>query len=521
MAFVDSTASANYAIALGSSTASGTTSFAVGSSVASGANAVALSLGQATGVISFCFGNQSVSSGTYSLSFGNFCIASGVHSFAKGFFVVSRDRYTTSFGQYNEDVTNDATFFSTDNVALGIGNGTSTSDRRNAFRMTFGGQTYINNTGAAITQTASSILDLRSTTKGFLAPRMTTTERNAISSPATGLLIYNTSDNAFNFYNGTSWANFSSGGGITSLNGLTGATQTFATGTSGTDFNISSSGSVHTFNIPDASATARGLITNGAQTIAGNKTFSGLILGANGSNSSPSFSFSSDTNTGIYNIAPDIIGITTNGVERLRINSTGNFAFNSTDTTERFHVSNVSAGDTIGLPIALFTGLGNSHVVIQSASNTDGRRPEILVRRSRGTVNSPTAVVLNDKIGGIGCQGYSGTTYLNAAIVEAYVDGTVTSTEVPMRLSFTTGTNPSTRAERLTVKFNGQIGVNNTSPNSSCQFQIDSTTRGFLTPRMTTTQRNAITAPATGLMIYNTTTNKLECFDGTTWQALF
>jgi hypothetical protein len=51
------------------------------------------------------------------------------------------------------------------------------------------------------------------------------------------------------------------GTGITALNGLSGAVQTISTGTTGTDFNVASSGTDHKFNIPTASATNRGALS--------------------------------------------------------------------------------------------------------------------------------------------------------------------------------------------------------------------------------------------------------------------
>ena len=59
--------------------------------------------------------------------------------------------------------------------------------------------------GIGTTQAASAMLDVSSTNKGFLPPRMDSTQRNAITSPVAGLTIYNTTMNAYQVYNGTGW----------------------------------------------------------------------------------------------------------------------------------------------------------------------------------------------------------------------------------------------------------------------------------------------------------------------------
>ncbi len=210
----------------------------------------------------------------------------------------------------------------------------------------------------------SAMLQINSTSRGFLPPRLTTTQRDAISSPATGLTVYNTTTNQLEVNIGTpsapSWAGLSgvnvynSNGNLTGnrtvtlgANNLTFSSTTgnlifnpsstgrlgigtaspgyllhvngtaafsslssgsstdslvvadpttgqlkrrsvaalgsisLATGTTGTDVNVSGSpaslGGTLTLNIPDASATARGLVTTGTQTLAGAKTFTGTV----------------------------------------------------------------------------------------------------------------------------------------------------------------------------------------------------------------------------------------------------
>ena len=69
----------------------------------------------------------------------------------------------------------------------------------------------------------------------------------------------------------TQQAGIMAGTGITAINSLTGAVQTLSTGTSGTDFAISSSGTTHTFNIPTASSLNRGLLSSTDWTTFNNK----------------------------------------------------------------------------------------------------------------------------------------------------------------------------------------------------------------------------------------------------------
>ena len=65
-----------------------------------------------------------------------------------------------------------------------------------------------------------------------------------------------------------------------------------------------------------------------------------------------------------------------------------------------------------------------------------------------------------------------------------------------------------------------QVGINtdNSAPHSSSMLDVNSTSKGFLPPRMTTEQMNAILTPAEGLIVYNVTVNSLFWFNGTIWK---
>jgi hypothetical protein len=79
------------------------------------------------------------------------------------------------------------------------------------------------------------------------------------------------------------------------------------------------------------------------------------------------------------------------------------------------------------------------------------------------------------------------------------------------------GTNGS---ERMRINSSGGVGIGVQNIDASCLLQLSSTTKGFRPPAMSTSNRNSIGSPAGGLIIYNSTTNKLNFYNGTSWEVV-
>jgi hypothetical protein len=80
---------------------------------------------------------------------------------------------------------------------------------------------------------------------------------------------------------------------------------------------------------------------------AGNATFNGTVTASTGGSSTPSFTFSGDTNTGMFKSANDTIGFTTGGTERVQIGSFGVAADTLTNKTASGGLTLDAAGDII------------------------------------------------------------------------------------------------------------------------------------------------------------------------------
>jgi hypothetical protein len=179
---------------------------------------------------------------------------------------------------------------------------------------------------------------------------------------------------------------------ISTLNGLTSASQTFAVGTTGTDFNITSTGSTHTFNIPSASASARGVVTTGAQTFAGSKTFSsdivvnGVKIGRGLGNNDQNVAIGADalaSGTGTRNTAV--------GYGSMKSYSGTSFDNNTSIGYYNLPVLTSGSGNTsVGAEsmMALTTGTENTSIGNQSLINTTGSNNVGIGKRAGQTISS-------------------------------------------------------------------------------------------------------------------------------------
>lgn len=179
------------------------------------------------------------------------------------------------------------------------------------------GQTYTAGSGISIAGDQISASDTSPTneiqTLSIVGSNLSISSGNTVSLPATGL---------------------------TSLNGLTGGTQTFSTGTSGTDFGISSSGTAHTFNFPSASASNRGLLTSADWSVFNAKIGGSGSSGRVGIWNGPASQTSSADLTFISNN----LNITGDGTFGLNISS-GGLTINRS-TISFFDINNTQGGAT-------------------------------------------------------------------------------------------------------------------------------------------------------------------------------
>ena len=76
----------------------------------------------------------------------------------------------------------------------------------------------------------------------------------------------------------------------------------------------------------------------------------------------------------------------------------------------------------------------------------------------------------------------------------------------------------STVETRMAIIGNGNVGIGTASPDASALLELNSTAKGFLPPRMTTAERDAISSPVDGLMIYNNTTGCINFYLAGVWE---
>jgi len=132
----------------------------------------------------------------------------------------------------------------------------------------------------------------------------------------------------------------------------------------------------------------------------------------------------------------------------------------------------------------------------------------ILISRGRGTTTAPTVVVTGDDIIDISFAGYDGSTYRSAALITVAVEGTVTGTAVPGKVTIQTAASTGTLTNAVVINSKQETAFNGPA---------------VLKSYASTAARDAaVTAPSAGMLIYITATGKFQGYNGVTagWDDL-
>ena len=148
----------------------------------------------------------------------------------------------------------------------------------------------------------------------------------------------------------------------------------------------------------------------------------------------------------------------------------------------------------------------------------DNTTTALLVQNSTGTEHFKTT---DDGVTAITSASQSVPLYVNASgSATAGIEIRSTSARRFRILATSTITTlEATNTGGISTNASLSVGSGYTPANASAVLQADSTTQGFLPPRMTDAERDAITNPAAGLMIYDTSNNQMNYWNGSTWIA--
>ncbi len=252
----------------------------------------------------------------------------------------------------------------------------------------------INNTGTQAH--TSAMLDVSSTEKGLLIPRLTTAQRNAIVSPANGLIVYDSDFTQFWYFNGSVWSPITGVSGVTGptgptgLNGATGATGvtgiTGPTGVSGVTGPSGTTGATGTTGITGATGNTGITGATGNTGITGNTGATGNtgITGATGPTGATGVTgplvaglvsqtlrhngTSWEANSYLYNTGTNIGINTTSPSNKLHVNGNGDIAI--------YGLYNANIYGYVGYQHSGILGVSNSAsgagVFGNGGSSTDG-----------------------------------------------------------------------------------------------------------------------------------------------------